>query len=85
MTNNVAVLVACDGVKLKLTCTPELLAKPFEECVVGPFLGAFNKKRSTSYTPQSLANAVRVPSIHIHIVACAPFGRRVRALELHRG
>ena len=48
------VFVSCDGIKLKLTCTPELLKKPFEECLVAPFLGAFNKKRGTSFTPAQL-------------------------------
>ena len=48
------VFVSCDGIKLKLTCTPELLKKPFEECLVKPFLGAFNKKRGTSFTPAQL-------------------------------
>ena len=49
------VFVACDGVKLKLTCTAALLEKPFVECIVQPFLGAFNKKRGTSFAPTDLA------------------------------
>ena len=49
------VVVACDGVKLKLTCTAELLSKPFVECIVAPFLGAYNKKRGTAIKPVALA------------------------------
>jgi hypothetical protein len=52
--SNKAVVVSCDGVKLKLTCSPALLEKAFSACVVNPFLGAFNKKRGTSWTPQQL-------------------------------
>ena len=48
------VIVACDGVKLKLSCTTELLTKPFSDCIVAPFLGAFNKKRETAYAPHEL-------------------------------
>lgn len=48
-------IVECDGVKLKLTCTPELLAKPLSECLIVPTLGFFNKKRGTSYAASDLA------------------------------
>ena len=52
---SISVVVVCDGVKLKLTCTAELLSKPFAECIVAPFLGAFNKKRGTTFSPAALA------------------------------
>lgn len=51
----VPVIVACDGVKLKLTCTAALLSQPFTDCVVTPFLGAFNKKRGTAFSAGILA------------------------------
>jgi hypothetical protein len=55
MSKGTPVFVACDGIRLKLTCTPELLSKPFAECLVTPFLGAFNKKRNTSFEAAALA------------------------------
>ena len=44
------VLVELDGVKLKLTCNEALLAKPFTDAILTPFLGAFNKKRGVDLT-----------------------------------
>ena len=43
------VVVQCDGIKLKLTCTKGLLEKPFSDCILTPYLGVFNKKRGTNY------------------------------------
>ena len=40
-----SVVVVCDGLKLKLTCTAPLLERPFTDCILKPFLGAFSKKR----------------------------------------
>jgi tetratricopeptide (TPR) repeat protein len=37
--------VSCDGVELKLTLTPKFLEKTLAAALIGPFLGAFNKKR----------------------------------------
>ena len=49
------VVVQCDGIRLKLTCTPGLLEKPFSDCILTPYLGVFNKKRGTNYTFSDLA------------------------------
>ena len=59
-----AVVVVMQGLKLKLTCTPALLEKPFSECVVGPYLGVFNKKRGTSWTSDDLLKAGAEVKIH---------------------
>jgi len=36
--------VTCDDMTLKITLSPNLLKKPFEESVLGPFLKAYSKK-----------------------------------------
>jgi hypothetical protein len=36
--------VSCGDVTLKITLTPKLLKKPFEEAVLAPFLKAYSKK-----------------------------------------
>lgn len=59
-----AVVVSMEGLKLKLTCTPALLEKPFSECVIKPFLGVFNKKRGTSWTPDDLLKKGAEMKIH---------------------
>ena len=40
----VIALVKLNAVELKLTLTPKVLAKPFVDGVIRPFLVAFNKK-----------------------------------------
>ena len=59
-----AVVVSMEGLKLKLTCTPALLEKPFSECVIKPFLGVFNNKRGTSWTPDDLLKKGAEMKIH---------------------
>lgn len=36
--------MSCGDVTLKITLTPKLLKKPFEEAVLAPFLKAYSKK-----------------------------------------
>ena len=54
MSENIGVVVTCDSVKLKLTCTPALLERPLSDCIITPFLGAYNKKKGTTLTASQL-------------------------------
>jgi hypothetical protein len=43
--------VSCGDVTLKITLTPNLLKKPFEDAVLAPFLKAYFKKVRSCKTP----------------------------------
>ena len=48
----VACIVKLEGVTLKLTLSAKLLEKPLDKAVITPFLGAYNKKKSTQVTAE---------------------------------
>jgi len=50
MSYKVATLVKCNDISLKITLTDKHVTKSLVECLINPFLGAYNKKVSTPVT-----------------------------------
>ena len=87
----VACIVKLEGVTLKLTLSAKLLEKPLDKAVITPFLGAYNKKKSTQVAADAL-ECVTIDGFtfkanlpHLATAPCGSlFTSATHEIELHR-
>ena len=78
-----AVIVSCGATTLRLTLSQKLLAKTFSAAVLEPFLGAYNKRASTSLRPADLLS-VRIDGDPIATSAFESSASSLLPLATHR-
>ena len=64
--DKVVCTVRCNAVTLKLTLTAKLLSRSFTDALLTPFLGAYNKKKTSSLTTSDLTD-VQVDGVSVDV------------------